>query len=132
MDIVTAIITYRRTGIKITLGFFEDILVPEYALQDPSFFDDSEKLWVWKFDGNDMYMDLQEEVRFRVHSVKFNSIPTPAQLQAMQGKQHLPYQASCSGAATASSPAAQLASGDRPALLCALMFPRCLLQGMTS
>lgn len=37
-----------------------------------------------------MYMDLQEEVRFRVHSVKFNSIPTPAQLLAMQGKQHLP------------------------------------------
>lgn len=27
--------------------------------QDPSFYDESEKLWVWKYDGNDMYMDLQ-------------------------------------------------------------------------
>eukprot|EP00955_Chlamydomonas_euryale_P010422 111793-Chlamydomonas_euryale.AAC.4 len=31
-------------------------------LQDPSFFEEAERLWVWKFDGNNMYMDLGETV----------------------------------------------------------------------
>ena len=35
-------------------------MVPEHSLQDPSYFDDTEKLWMWKFEGNDMYMDLGE------------------------------------------------------------------------
>lgn len=70
---------------RVSLGFFEDIYVPEHALQDPSLFDDNEKLWMWKFDDNDMYMDLQEEVRFRVDSVKFLPLPTPLQLQNATG-----------------------------------------------
>ena len=37
-------------------------MVPEHSLQDPSYFDDAEKLWMWKFEGNNMYMDLGEGV----------------------------------------------------------------------
>lgn len=67
------------------MDFFEDVLIPEHALQDPSFYDESERLWVWKFDGNDMYMDLQEPIRFRVQSVTFSAPPTPLQLQNATG-----------------------------------------------
>lgn len=70
-----------KNGLKLSLGFFDDVIIPEHSLQDPSFFDDSEKLWVWKFDGNDMYMELNDPVRFRVRSVRFNQKPTPLQLQ---------------------------------------------------
>ncbi|PNW75723.1 hypothetical protein CHLRE_12g538400v5 [Chlamydomonas reinhardtii] len=78
-----------REGLRISLDFFDDILIPEHALQDPSFYDEAERLWVWKFDGNDMYMDLQEPIRFRVHSVKFNSPPTPIQLANATGDDKL-------------------------------------------
>mmetsp|Transcript_8920 Transcript_8920/g.19028 ORF Transcript_8920/g.19028 Transcript_8920/m.19028 type:complete len:205 (-) Transcript_8920:682-1296(-) len=78
-----------REGLRISLGFFDDVLIPEYALQDPSFFDDQEKLWVWKFDGNDMYMDLGEEVRFRVHTLRFQAPPTPLQQQNATGEERL-------------------------------------------
>ena len=35
-------------------------MVPEHSLQEPSYYDETEKLWMWKFEGNDMYMDLGE------------------------------------------------------------------------
>lgn len=40
-----------REGLKVSVDFFDDIIIPEYALQEPSFYNESEKLWVWKFDG---------------------------------------------------------------------------------
>ncbi|OAE28249.1 hypothetical protein AXG93_4492s1400 [Marchantia polymorpha subsp. ruderalis] len=55
--------------------FFEDIHIPEHLLQQPSVFDEEEKLWIWNFNGNDMFMDLDEEVRFRVVQVKYPTIP---------------------------------------------------------
>ncbi|KAG2485051.1 hypothetical protein HYH03_016149 [Edaphochlamys debaryana] len=78
-----------RDGLRVSLDFFDDVIIPEHALQDPSFYDESERLWVWKFDGNDMYMDLQEPIRFRVQSVKFNPTPTPQQLQNATGDDKL-------------------------------------------
>jgi DNA-directed RNA polymerase III subunit RPC8 len=74
--------TLRREGLQISLGFFQDITVPEYCLQEPSHFDSNEALWYWKFDGNEMWMDLEERVQFRVQSVKFQSVPKPGHLQA--------------------------------------------------
>lgn len=74
---------------RISLGFFNDILIPEYALQEPSVYDETEKLWVWRYDDNDMYMDLDELVRFKVHSVRFNPTPTPLQLQNATGDDKL-------------------------------------------
>eukprot|EP00898_Chlorokybus_atmophyticus_P007598 jgi/Chlat1/783/Chrsp104S01252 len=64
-----------ETGLIVSLGFFEDIFIPEHLLQEPSTYDIDEKLWVWKFDGNDMFMDLEEQVRFRVNSVRYPSLP---------------------------------------------------------
>lgn len=47
-------------GLRLSLGFTEDIVVPEHSLQEPSYYDEVEKLWMWKFEGNDMYIDLGE------------------------------------------------------------------------
>lgn len=67
----------NREGLRVSLGFTDDIIIPEHALQDPSFYDEAEKLWLWKFEGNDMYMDIGEEIRLKVTSLRFNKPPTP-------------------------------------------------------
>eukprot|EP00270_Netrium_digitus_P021937 TRINITY_DN9649_c0_g3_i1.p1 TRINITY_DN9649_c0_g3~~TRINITY_DN9649_c0_g3_i1.p1 ORF type:complete len:203 (-),score=56.58 TRINITY_DN9649_c0_g3_i1:217-783(-) len=63
------------SGVYVTLGFFWDIHIPEHLLQIPSYFDEQEKVWIWKFNENEMFMDLQEEVRFRVAAVKYPPLP---------------------------------------------------------
>ncbi|CAH1794185.1 unnamed protein product [Owenia fusiformis] len=59
-----------KEGVYVSLGFFDDILIPADALQHPSKFDDSEQLWAWEYatdDGShDLYMDIGEQIRFRV------------------------------------------------------------------
>eukprot|EP00854_Cymbomonas_tetramitiformis_P010798 gene10798-12774_t len=65
----------NSAGLKVTLDFFNDVFVPEHALQAPSEFDEQEQLWVWKIDGNEAYMELEEKVRFRVMAVRFPEEP---------------------------------------------------------
>ncbi|XP_072028275.1 DNA-directed RNA polymerase III subunit RPC8-like [Amphiura filiformis] len=59
-----------REGVHVTLGFFDDILIPPEALQQPSHFDETEQVWVWQYqseDGtHDLFMDVNEVIRFRV------------------------------------------------------------------
>jgi len=57
-------------GVHVSMGFFDDILIPSDSLQHPANFDESEQLWVWQYeteDGkHDLFMDIGEEIRFRV------------------------------------------------------------------
>jgi hypothetical protein len=53
-------VLYRREGLRVSLGFFNDVLIPDYALQQPSLFHEEEGLWVWKYEGSDMFMDIGE------------------------------------------------------------------------
>lgn len=60
----------------VTLGFFDDILVPPNALQHPSKFNETEQAWVWEYDvgdGNkhDLFMDAGDPIRFRVTAETF-------------------------------------------------------------
>ncbi|ALC45048.1 CG7339 [Drosophila busckii] len=60
-----------REGVNVTLGFFDDILIPHAALQHPSRFDEAEQAWVWEYpleDGgkHDLFMDVGEPIKFRV------------------------------------------------------------------
>ena len=46
----------------VTLGFFEDIIIPPHKLQHPSRFDQTERVWVWEYDTgdgekHDLFMD---------------------------------------------------------------------------
>lgn len=57
--------------ILVTLGFFDDILIPPTALQHPSRFEEAEQAWVWEYpldEGatHDLYMDIGEPIKFRV------------------------------------------------------------------
>lgn len=59
-----------KEGVHISLGFFDDILLPSDSLQHPSRFDEADQLWVWEYETeegkHDLFMDPGEEVRFRV------------------------------------------------------------------
>ena len=59
------IIRSDETGIMVTLDFFEDVYIPAKLLQKPSVFDEEEKLWKWMVTDQELFMDIQEEIRFR-------------------------------------------------------------------
>lgn len=54
----------------LTMGFFDDILIPPESLQQPAKFDEAEQVWLWEYEtdegAHDLYMDQGEEIRFRV------------------------------------------------------------------
>ncbi|XP_026316827.1 DNA-directed RNA polymerase III subunit RPC8 [Hyposmocoma kahamanoa] len=80
--IIGKIRSCSREGVHVTLGFFDDILIPVNALQHPSRFDETDQAWVWEYpkeDGekHDLFMDSGEPIRFRVTSETFEeSLPT--------------------------------------------------------
>ncbi|CAO3579396.1 unnamed protein product [Absidia cylindrospora] len=54
------------SGVRVTMGFFDDIHIPGATLQAGSEFDPAEQVWVWNYNGEKMYMDIDEPIRFRV------------------------------------------------------------------
>ncbi|XP_055903560.1 DNA-directed RNA polymerase III subunit RPC8 [Eupeodes corollae] len=65
-----------REGVHVTLGFFDDIIIPPSALQHPSRFEETEQAWVWEYpvdDGekHDLFMDIGEPIKFRVSGELF-------------------------------------------------------------
>jgi len=70
-----------RDGVHVSMGFFDDILVPAEYLQQQSVFNETEQLWIWKYeteDGtHDLFVDINEEIRFRVIDEEFNDL-TPS------------------------------------------------------
>lgn len=69
------------TGIWVSVDFFEDILVPEYSLQQPSTYDSHEKQWIWDCEGDKVDLSAGDTARLRVTDVIFHEIETPAQLK---------------------------------------------------
>uniref|UniRef100_A0A8C0XX08 DNA-directed RNA polymerase subunit n=1 Tax=Cyprinus carpio carpio TaxID=630221 RepID=A0A8C0XX08_CYPCA len=55
---------------KVSLGLFDDIIIPPESLQQPAKFDEAEQVWVWEYEtdegAHDLFMDQGEEIRFRV------------------------------------------------------------------
>nr|CAG4643496.1 EOG090X0DHL [Ilyocryptus agilis] len=62
--------------VQVSLGFFDDIIIPAENLMSPSRFVQGEDLWVWEYttedEKHDMYMDPGEEIRFKVVSEEFH------------------------------------------------------------
>lgn len=58
-------------GIKVSLGFFDDIFIPSALLFEGSTYDDAEQTWVWHTDDSDLYLDNDEVIRFRVEEEIF-------------------------------------------------------------
>ncbi|KAJ3600194.1 hypothetical protein NHX12_031180, partial [Muraenolepis orangiensis] len=75
-----------QEGVYVTMGFFDDILIPPESLQQPAKFDETEQVWLWEYEtdegAHDLYMDQGEEIRFRVTDEVFldtsPSGPAPA------------------------------------------------------
>lgn len=66
----------------VSLSFFNDIFIPAHCLQPGSAFNTEERLWVWNYDGNELFMDLDEKIRFRVLAETFAEV-APVQKEAL-------------------------------------------------
>lgn len=75
-----------ESGIRITMGFFDDIYVPAHLIPKPCAFDHQERAWFWLYEARTeqiaadpllsqqderMYLDNGEVVRFTVESEAF-------------------------------------------------------------
>ncbi|CAD7704380.1 unnamed protein product [Ostreobium quekettii] len=92
--IVGKIKRVSRAGLHVSLGFFDDVIIPEHYLQEESMFDEAEQLWFWKYVGEDgqenkLYMELDEDIRFKSKAVRFQAIPTPEELRKAREKDPL-------------------------------------------
>jgi DNA-directed RNA polymerase III subunit RPC8 len=70
-------------GVCVSLHFFDDVFIPARCLQASSRFNTEERLWVWHYDGNDLFMDLDEPIRFRVLGDAFAEIAPARKETAM-------------------------------------------------
>ncbi|KAH8261371.1 hypothetical protein KR044_008073 [Drosophila immigrans] len=98
-----------REGVHVTLGFFDDILIPHAALQHPSRFDEAEQAWVWEYpleDGakHDLFMDVGEPIKFRVSREIFEETsPIGPPKTEGQSSQNASSSAAAAAAASATS-----------------------------
>nr|XP_043637340.1 DNA-directed RNA polymerase III subunit RPC8 [Erigeron canadensis] len=79
-EIISAkLIDSTADGLRLSLGFFDDIYIPELLMPEPSVAEPSEAknqvLWKWTFNDESYYIDGVDEIRFRVQNVKFPEIP---------------------------------------------------------
>lgn len=89
-----------QEGVHVSLGFFDDILIPPSALQHPSKFNETEQAWVWEYDTgdgqkHDLFMDASESIKFRVTAETFTetcpSGPTGTQEVGENTESKVPY-----------------------------------------
>eukprot|EP00038_Savillea_parva_P030044 m.75108 g.75108 ORF g.75108 m.75108 type:complete len:197 (+) comp8967_c0_seq2:256-846(+) len=67
-------------GLFVTMGFFEDIVIPPEEMQPDTYFDKKEQLWVWKYGDADLFMEIDEVIHFRVVHDDFHDITPGAAL----------------------------------------------------
>eukprot|EP00088_Acartia_fossae_P009710 TRINITY_DN14750_c0_g1_i1.p1 TRINITY_DN14750_c0_g1~~TRINITY_DN14750_c0_g1_i1.p1 ORF type:complete len:214 (+),score=61.43 TRINITY_DN14750_c0_g1_i1:107-748(+) len=73
-----------KDGVNVTLGFFDQIFIPASQLQNPSRYEEKDNVWVWQYpiineegeqEGHhDLYMDIGDQIRFKVESEKFTDL----------------------------------------------------------
>ncbi|KAL1784941.1 DNA-directed RNA polymerase III subunit RPC8 isoform X1 [Sigmodon hispidus] len=49
---------YSPEGVHVSLGFFDNILIPPESLQQPAKFDEIEQVWVWEYETEERAHDL--------------------------------------------------------------------------
>ncbi|KAI9181997.1 hypothetical protein LWI28_020928 [Acer negundo] len=67
-------------GLRLSLGFFEDIYIPNHLLLSPSNCKPDptkryEVIWTWDFEEGKLDIDGNDEIKFRVIGVNYPSIP---------------------------------------------------------
>ncbi|KAJ1442404.1 RNA polymerase Rpb7, N-terminal [Sesbania bispinosa] len=81
-EIITAkLLSSDANGLRLSLGFFEDIYVPAHHLPNPNHFvaepkNSKKGIWYWDFDEQSSYpIDDTDVIKFRVQSVSYPPIP---------------------------------------------------------
>lgn len=115
------VVSCDEEGVRISMGFFDEVHAPSRLLQDPARWSSEENLWVWDVTPTDpLFFDLENEVRFRVQKLSYRP-PTnmasarqaAATAAAARAQNKLP--GNDSGATLA--PAMQIIAGiDKPGL----------------
>jgi DNA-directed RNA polymerase III subunit RPC8 len=62
------------SGLLVSIGgFFEWCVVPAIQMQNPKecTYDKNEQLWVWKYEGHELYIDLNTDIRIQVTKVEY-------------------------------------------------------------
>ncbi|XP_067127811.1 DNA-directed RNA polymerase III subunit RPC8 [Centruroides vittatus] len=86
-----------QDGVHVSLGFFDDILIPADSLQHPSQFDEVEQVWFWEYESEDnkhkLFMDPGEQIRFRVVDETFvDTSPSGPDMNEVEEKEkRIPY-----------------------------------------
>jgi DNA-directed RNA polymerase III subunit RPC8 len=60
-----------QKGLRIDMKFFDDIYIPPPYLMDNSEFNRDEGVWVWNYEGQELFMDPGSWIRFRVEQNQF-------------------------------------------------------------
>lgn len=64
-----------KEGLNISLGFFENIVIPPQQLQEPSYFNEIDQTWTWSYKDEDqtvnLALEIGEQLRFRIHAEEF-------------------------------------------------------------
>ncbi|CAA6654554.1 unnamed protein product [Spirodela intermedia] len=63
-----------ESGLKVSLGFFNDIHIPRHLLQQPCTLG-KDGVWTWDYSGSLLSLDIDEQIRFRVSNIKYPPIP---------------------------------------------------------
>ena len=68
------IVSCDEHGVRLSLGFFDEIYCPSHLLQYPSSWSPEERVWVWDVPGTEhqLFFDVQNSLRFRVEEVHFH------------------------------------------------------------
>lgn len=62
-----------ETGVTVSVGFFDDIVIPSSFLRHPSAFDKEEQVWVWHCGGEDkLFLDVGHSVNVLIDRLVFS------------------------------------------------------------
>ncbi|KAJ1552798.1 DNA-directed RNA polymerase III subunit rpc25 [Nowakowskiella sp. JEL0078] len=92
--IIGSIATQSQEGIRVTIGFFSDILIPAHKMRPGTIFYPKESVWCWQIpnegsDTTELFLDKGLDIQFRVKELKFADVgpmERDRQLRAAQGR----------------------------------------------
>ncbi|CAM0954253.1 unnamed protein product [Alopecurus aequalis] len=65
---------YDEKGLQVSLDFFSDICIPAHLMQFGTVRGEDGR-WMWKTNDAELYLDIDDEIRFSVSSIKYPPIP---------------------------------------------------------
>ncbi|WJX88279.1 hypothetical protein P8452_70386 [Trifolium repens] len=79
-EIITAkLIGSDADGLRLSLGFFDDIYIPKHHMPNPSHYEPTNKsnkgIWYWDYGEQSFAIDDSDEIKFAVQSVSYPPIP---------------------------------------------------------